>query len=131
MFMKTSYKSSAVAVLMFIVAFSSFGIGADTGLAGDTAIEGVKKTLVGDLAIENGVLSISTPKGTNTIRTGNRHYSASIGMDLQEGIEIAVFGFLIDSDVIPIVIVAEGEAFFLRDTDGAPLWMKGRFFSVE
>ena len=81
-----------------------------------------KVTLVGGLSADGPTWSVQTATGSYAIRFGNSRYLSSMGIDLRDGAEVAVFGYLDEQTVIPILIVLDGEAHYMRDTDGSPLW---------
>jgi hypothetical protein len=81
-----------------------------------------KTTLVGHVYFDETELKIDTDQGTFSIHIGSQRFADSIEIDIQENEEIAVFGHVNESDVYPILIVIGEEAFYLRDTDGTPLW---------
>lgn len=81
-----------------------------------------KATLVGRVYFDETEWKIETDQGTFSIQIGNQRFAASTGMEMHENEDIAVFGYVDENDVFPILIVIGEEAFYLRDTDGTPLW---------
>ena len=124
--MKTSYRVVVLAITMILVAVSAFARDPGNEQARAVIVEGNKETLVGVLELEGPVLLVNTSARTYAIRMGNRPFVSSLGLDLEEENEIAVFGYVNGDVVIPIIVVSEGNAYFLRDTEGTPLWSNAR-----
>ena len=125
--MRTFRRGSVLAGILILFTVSAFGLDVGNEHAQAAFAAGDKETLVGAIEIDGSTISITTSSGTYAIRMGNRPFSSALGFELVEGAEIAVFGFVYDAEVIPIVVVSEGSAYFLRDTDGTPLWATPRF----
>jgi hypothetical protein len=81
-----------------------------------------KTTLVGIVTDVGPGLTVKSDDGTYTVQMGNPAWSRGLGFEPVSGEEIVVYGFVSDDSIVPIVIVYGGDGYFLRDTDGAPLW---------
>lgn len=122
--MKTSTKLQVLIFAMFLMSGSLFASD-DSGSPSDAAFAaGVKETLVGTITSDGAGWSISTVSDTYSLRTGNKPFLDSTGIDLEEGADIFVYGYVADESVVPMLIVCDDAAYFFRDTDGAPLWAR-------
>jgi hypothetical protein len=79
-------------------------------------------TLTGALVKDGSRWALESEGTRYEIRFGSRRYLDSLPVVLKDGQEISVYGFAKGSSVIPMILVVYPEAFYLRDTDGHPLW---------
>ena len=120
--MNTSYKRLAFVFLIVLMTTSVFAFGTGPVTEPQNTAEMEKVTLVGTLTLASDDLSIDAPEGSFAILIGKPRYAEAEGLKLWDGMEIFIFGYAANDTVVPMIIVADGEAVFLRDTDGTPLW---------
>jgi len=90
-------------------------------LGGAGTVTGTMTSIEGEWFLEAG-------DEVYELHFGDHRHRAETGISLEEGIEAAVFGFILEgtsglsSDIAVCSIVIDGEVFRFREEDGTPLW---------
>ena len=117
--MKT-YKTLGIAVLLLtLVGTGLFALDRATDRA---AMEGSKTTLTGTLVSDGNGWALQSEDSVYEILFGNQRFLDSLNIPMAEGAEVSLYGMLEDNTITPLIVVMYPEAYFLRDTDGRPLW---------
>ena len=115
-----NYKTLSITVLLLML--MSTGLYALDRTPDPAALEGSKTTLTGILVRDANRWTLQSEGTYYEIRFGNRRFLDSIDMPLEDGAEVSIYGTLGDKSITPLIVVMYPEAFFLRHTDGRPLW---------
>lgn len=104
----------------------------DTALRGRDFVRlGDPGTVTGTLATIGGEWFLKAGDETYELHFGDHRHRAETGINLEEGIEAEVFGFIVEgalgtpSDIAVCTIVIDGDGLRFREDDGTPLW-RGR-----
>jgi hypothetical protein len=115
-------------IVFLVIALSTAGtlpgsLWAADSLAGrDIVDQGSKLTLSGTLIDEDGEWSLKTADKTYAVHLGNYAILYPKGINLKDGAEARVRGFLVGEDVSAISLVTNGSSYTFRNEDGTPLW---------
>ena len=90
----------------------------------DAIRNGSKTTLTGVLLKYGNNWAIEVEENRYNIRFGNRQFLNSIGIPLEAGAEVTVYGVLRYNQIAPIIVVLYPEAYSIRHTDGKPFWLE-------
>ncbi len=82
--------------------------------------------ITGTLFYEDGEWFAEADDIIYEIHLGDHDYREEIGLDLQEGQEALVSGYLYQDDLAVVCISVEGVDYVLREEDGTPMWA-GRY----
>ena|SRR5690554_890126 len=91
---------------------------------------GEKQTVSGILLYEDGEWLIQTESGLlYEAHLGNHDHQEKIGLDLQEGQEARIYGFVYFDDIAVVSLSINDKTYNFRTEDGSPLWAQSRMGS--
>ena len=83
---------------------------------------GTLQTFEGTISFNDPEWHLKTDAGELQLGLGNPSYLESTGLKLEEDMEVAVKGFLIDDEISVVSLIVGGEEVAFRTEDGVPLW---------
>jgi len=113
---------SMVAILLVMVSVGVFA-------ATDSDLNGSDFVRLGQLGIVSGTLSeedgewyLTTTDSEYALHLGNYEVIYPEGIDLEEGSEAIVRGFVLDSDISAVTVGTHDGSYTFRTLEGLPLW---------
>ncbi|MBI9094763.1 MAG: hypothetical protein JEY71_07765 [Sphaerochaeta sp.] len=113
---------SMVAILLVMVTVGLFA-------ATESDLRGSDFVRLGQLGIVSGTLSevdgewyLTTTDTEYALHLGNYEVIYPKGIDLKEGSEAIVRGFVLDSDISAVTVGTHDESYSFRTLEGIPLW---------
>ena len=120
--------------VMSILLIGSVAAGAFAAdLVGREVVEqGTIGTVAGILVYQDSEWFIDTGNGLFLVHLGNHDFVDGTGMELSEGDEATVYGFIAGQDIAAVNVTLGSEVYALRSEDGFPLWAgSGRMRNQE
>jgi len=84
--------------------------------------QGTIGTVTGALVYQDSEWFIDTEDGLFLVHLGNHDFVDGTGMELNEGDEAIVYGFIAGQDIAAVNVTLGSEVYALRSEDGFPLW---------
>ncbi len=113
---------SMVAILLVVVSVGAFA-SSNSDLNGSDFVRlGNLGIVTGALSEEDGEWYLSTDEGEYALHLGNYEVVYPRGIDLKEGTEAVVRGFVLDSDISAVTLATGDQRYSFRTAEGVPLW---------
>lgn len=113
---------SMVAMLLVVISVGAFA-------ASDSDLDGSDFTRLGNLGIVMGTLSeeggewyLTTTDKEYALHLGNYEVVYPKGINLKEGSEAVVRGFVLDSDISALTVATDEGRYSFRSESGLPVW---------
>lgn len=113
-------KKISITVLVLLAGTSLIFAGEVTGR--DMVADGAFASVSGMLVYESSEWYLKTDEKTYQLHLGNKEYLESTGIDLQEGAECSIEGFLLGQDIAVSSVTLDGKTYNFREKDGTPMW---------
>ncbi len=113
---------SMVAILLVMVSVGVFA-SSNSDLKGSDFVRlGNLGIVTGALSEEDGEWYLSTDEGEYALHLGNYEVIYPRGIDLKEGSEAVVRGFVLNSDISAVTLATGDQRYSFRTAEGVPLW---------
>jgi len=126
-------KRTRVLVLGILLIWSAAAGAFAADLVGREVVDqGTIGTVTGTLVYQDSEWFIDTEDGLFLVHLGNHDFVDGTGMELSEGDEATVYGFIAGQDIAAVNVTLGSEVYALRSEDGFPLWAgSGRMRNQE
>jgi len=114
-----------ISMVTFLLVAVTVGVFASspTGLTGSDFVRlGNLGIVSGELSEEDGEWYLTSEDKEYALHLGNYEVIYPQGIDLEEGSEAVVRGFVLENDISAVRVVSEDSAWDLRTEAGVPLW---------
>ena len=111
-----------VAILLVAVSVGVFASSTSDLKGSDFVRLGQLGIVSGTLSEENGEWYLTTTDSEYALHLGNYEVIYPEGIDLEEGSEAVVRGFVLDSDISAITVATNEDSYSFRSAAGVPLW---------
>ena len=116
-------KTTRVLVLSILLIGSAAAGAFAADLVGREVVDqGIIGTVAGTLVYQDSEWFIDTEDGLFLVHLGNHDFVDGTGMELSEGDEATVYGFIAGQDIAAVNVTLGSEVYALRSEDGFPLW---------
>jgi len=116
-------KTTRVLVLSILLIGSAAAGAFAADLVGREVVDqGIIGTVTGTLVYQDSEWFIDTEDGLFLVHLGNHDFVDGTGMELSEGDEATVYGFIAGQDIAAVNVTLGSEVYALRSEDGFPLW---------
>lgn len=116
-------KTTRVLVLSILLIGSAAAGAFAADLVGREVVDqGTIGTVTGVLVYQDSEWFIDTEDGLFLVHLGNHDFVDGTGMELNEGEEAIVYGFIAGQDIAAVNVTLGSEVYALRSEDGFPLW---------
>ena len=116
-------KTTRVLVLsILLIGSAAAGSFAGDLIGREVVDQGTIGTVTGVLVYQDSEWFIDTEEGLFLVHLGNHDFVEGTGMELSEGDEAAVYGFIAGQDIAAVNVTLGSEVYALRNEDGFPLW---------
>ena len=108
-------------VLIILLAVTGL-VFADTLDGRSLAVQGTLETMSGTLTYQSGEWYLESGEESYLLHFGNKVYLEETGIELAEGGECTVRGFISGDEGAVMEVTMQGETYRFRAEDGMPLW---------
>lgn len=116
-------KTTRVLVLsILLIGSAAAGVFAGDLVGREVVDQGTIGTVTGTLVYQDSEWFIDAEEGLFLVHLGNHDFVDGTGMELIEGDEATVYGFIVDQDIAAVNVTLGAEVYTLRSEDGFPLW---------
>jgi hypothetical protein len=116
-------KTTRVLVLsILLIGSAAAGVFAADLVGREVVDQGTIGTATGTLVYQDSEWFIDTEDGLFLVHLGNHDFVDGTGMELSEGDEATVYGFIMGQDIAAVNVTLGSEVYALRSEDGFPLW---------
>ena len=126
-------KTTRVLVLsILLIGSAAAGVFAAGQVGREVVAQGTVGTVTGTLVYQDSEWFIDTEDGLFLVHLGNHDFVDGTGMELSEGDEATVYGFIAGQDISAVNVTIGSGVFSFRSEDGFPLWAgSGRMRNQE
>ena len=115
-------KTTRVLVLSILLIGAAAGAFASDLVGREVVDQGTIGTVTGTLVYQDSEWFIDAEEGLFHVHLGNHDFVEGTGMELSEGDEATVYGFIAGQDIAAVNVTLGSEVYALRSEDGFPLW---------